>query len=45
MFPAGFCVNQAKIIYTPEISPLISLLPNKKSTEVLEKSHLVQVPV
>ena len=41
MFPAGFYVNQAKIIYTPEISPLITLLPKKKSTEVLNNSHLV----
>ena len=43
MFPAGFYVNENKKVYTPEISPLITLLPTKKSTEVLQKSHLVRV--
>lgn len=43
VFPAGFYVNKNKKVYTPEKSPLITLLPKKKSTEVLEKSLLVRV--
>jgi len=45
IFPAGFYVDANKKVYTPEISPLITLVTKKKSTEVLENSHLVQVPV
>lgn len=43
VFPAGFYVNKNNKVYTPEISPLITLLPKKKSTEVLNNSHLVRV--
>lgn len=42
IFPAGFRLDANKNVYTPEISPLITLLTKKKSTEVLEDSHLVQ---
>lgn len=43
VFPAGFYVDESHRIYTPEISPLITLLPKKKSAEALENSHLVRV--
>jgi DNA invertase Pin-like site-specific DNA recombinase len=43
VFPAGFYADESHRVYTPEISPLITLLPKKKSTEVLENSHLVRV--
>ncbi len=43
IFPAGFRFNDNKKVYTPEISPLIRLATKKKSTEVLEDSHLVRV--
>ncbi len=42
IFPAGFYVDAKNKVYTPEKSILITLLPNKKSTEVLDFSHLVQ---
>ena len=43
MFPAGFFVNENKIVYTPGISPLITLLPIKKDAEASIKTHLVRV--
>jgi hypothetical protein len=43
LFPAGFYLDANNIVYTPEISPLYGLETKKKSTEVLENSHLVRV--
>lgn len=43
IFPAGFYVDENKKVYTPEISELIRLIPNKKDTEVSENSQLVRV--
>ena len=41
IFPAGFYINAHGIVYTPQISPLISLQPKKKDTEVSQDSLLV----
>lgn len=43
IFPGGFYLDETKKVYTPEISPLITLAAKKKSTEVLNNSHLVRV--
>lgn len=43
VFPAGFYLDASNKVYTPEISPLITLQPKKKDTEVSENSHLVRV--
>ena len=43
MFPAGFYVNENKKVYTPEISPLITLVANKKDAKASNNSHLVRV--
>lgn len=43
VFPAGFYVDANKKVYTPEISPLITLAAKKKSTEVLKNSQMVRV--
>ena len=42
MFPAGFYVNENKKVYTPEISPLITLLPIKKARTSNAQAHLVR---
>ena len=43
VFPAGFYVNENNKVYTPEISPLITLLPKKKDTAVSVNSHMVRI--
>ena len=43
IFPAGFYMDSEKNVYTPEISPLITLQATKKDTEVSDKVHLVRV--
>lgn len=43
MFPAGFWIDENKKVYTPEISPLITLMPKKKDAEASDNSHLVRV--
>lgn len=43
VFPGRFYVNENKKVYTPEISPLITLAIKKKDTEVSDNSHLVRV--
>lgn len=43
VFPAGFYLNASNKVYTPEISPLITLQVKKRDTEVSNKSHLVRV--
>ncbi|MGH7142257.1 MAG: recombinase family protein [Candidatus Saccharimonadales bacterium] len=43
MFPAGFCVNENKKVYTLEISPLITLVGNKKALAKDAKTHMVRV--
>lgn len=42
VFPSGFYIKNDNKVYTPEISPLITLIPKKKSTEVLDNSLMVQ---
>lgn len=43
IFPAGFYLDDNKNVYTPEISPLITLATNKKDLSEHEKSLLVRV--
>lgn len=43
VFPGGFYVNENKKVYTPEISPLITLATKKKDAEASDNSHLVRV--
>lgn len=43
VFPAGFRLDSRGKVYTPEISPLITLAANKKGTEVPSNSLLVRV--
>jgi len=43
VFPAGFHLDKNKKVYTPEISPLISLAGNKKARTNDVQAHLVQV--
>lgn len=43
MFPAGILVNHKNKVYTPEVSIFYRGTAKKKSTEVLENSHLVRV--
>ena len=43
IFPAGFYLDEKNNVYTPEISPLITLQAKKKDTEVSENSRLVRV--
>jgi DNA invertase Pin-like site-specific DNA recombinase len=42
-FPAGFRMDANKNVYTPEISPLITLAAKKKDAEASIDSHLVRV--
>lgn len=43
MFPSGFMINADGRVYTPEISPLITLASKKKDTEVSDNSSIVRV--
>ncbi|HMI09504.1 MAG TPA: recombinase family protein [Candidatus Saccharimonadales bacterium] len=43
VFPAGFQLDANNKVYTPEISPLITLATNKKDLPKLEKSLMVRV--
>ncbi|HVX23983.1 MAG TPA: hypothetical protein VG992_01415, partial [Candidatus Saccharimonadales bacterium] len=43
VFPSKILVNDRGKVYTHEISPLYRLVTRKKSTEVLNSSHLVRV--
>jgi DNA invertase Pin-like site-specific DNA recombinase len=43
IFPAGFYLDAENKVYTPEISPLITLAAKKKDTEVSDNSLLVRV--
>ncbi|HVI69261.1 MAG TPA: recombinase family protein [Magnetospirillaceae bacterium] len=43
IFPAGFNIDKNKIVYTPQVSILYSLIPNKKDLSKSEKSLLVRV--
>lgn len=43
MFPAGILVDEKNKVYTPEVSIFYRGEAKKKSTEVLENSHLVRV--
>lgn len=42
IFPAGFYLNAENNVYTPEISPLITLQTNKKDAEASDIDHMVQ---
>lgn len=43
VFPGGFYLNENKKVYTPQISPLITLATKKKDAEASDNSHLVRV--
>lgn len=43
LFPGGFYINKSKKVYTPQKSPLITLLANKKDLPKSEKSFMVRV--
>jgi DNA invertase Pin-like site-specific DNA recombinase len=43
IFPGGFYWDKNNKVYTPEVSLFYRLKTKKKSTEVLENSHLVRV--
>jgi DNA invertase Pin-like site-specific DNA recombinase len=43
VFPAGFYLDAENKVYTPQISPLITLQATKKDTEVSDNVHLVRV--
>lgn len=43
IFPAGFRLDKKLKVYTPEISPLITLATNKKDLPIIEKSSMVRV--
>lgn len=42
VFPAGFRLDSHGKVYTPEISPLITLASNKKARTIDVQAHLVQ---
>lgn len=42
VFPAGFYMDADKNVYTPEISPLITLATNKKDAEASDFTRMVQ---
>lgn len=44
VFPEGFYLDADNKVYTPKISPLITLQANKKDLSETEKSFLVRVP-
>lgn len=41
IFPAGFYLDAEKNVYTPEISPLITLQANKKDAEASDFTRMV----
>jgi DNA invertase Pin-like site-specific DNA recombinase len=43
IFPAGFYLDTNNKVYTPEVSPLITLVTKKKDAEASENSHMVRV--
>lgn len=43
LFPGGFYLDKKNKVYTKEISPIYSLKPKKKDTEVSNKSLMVRV--
>ncbi|HSX15506.1 MAG TPA: hypothetical protein VLF40_01830 [Candidatus Saccharimonadales bacterium] len=43
IFPADFRLNKNGKVYTPEISPLITLAATKKDTEVSDLASMVRV--
>ncbi|HSE29430.1 MAG TPA: recombinase family protein [Candidatus Saccharimonadales bacterium] len=43
IFPAGFYMDADKNVYTPKISPLITLATTKKDTEVSKNVQMVRV--
>ena len=43
IFPDGFYLDENNNVYTPEISPLISLQTNKKDAVASNKAHMVRV--
>lgn len=43
IFPAGFYMDADKNVYTPEISPLITLQTNKKDAEASDFTRMVRV--
>ena len=43
LFPAGFYMDDNKNVYTPEISPLIRLVTNKKDAEASDFTRMVRV--
>lgn len=43
IFPAGFYLDENKKVYTPEISPFITLAAKKKDAKASDISHLVRV--
>lgn len=43
VFPAGFYLDAENNVYTPEISPLITLATTKKDTEVSNNVQMVRV--
>ena len=43
VFPAGFYMDANKNVYTPEISPLITLAANKKDAEASDLTRMVRV--
>ncbi len=43
IFPAGFYLDAEKNVYTPEISPLITLQANKKDAEASDFTRMVRV--
>ncbi|MFZ2544455.1 MAG: recombinase family protein [Candidatus Saccharimonadales bacterium] len=43
LFPRGFYLSKKNKVYTPEISPVYTLKPSKKDTEVSEKATMVRV--
>ena len=43
LFPLGFYLKANNKVYTPDISPIYSLKPSKKDTEVSEKATMVRV--
>ncbi len=43
IFPDGFYLDENKKVYTPKISPLITLATKKKDAKASDNSHLVRV--
>tara|TARA_Y100000114_G_scaffold154645_1_gene177069 strand:- start:24 stop:1490 length:1467 start_codon:yes stop_codon:yes gene_type:complete len=43
LFPHGFYLDKKNKVYTPQISPIYTLKPSKKDTEVSKKATMVRV--